>query len=242
MDIELSQDRASASSITIFNDTVWWITGGYKNGGNPLKSTEMLEINNGEIIKNVPAPELPKTMNGHCMARIDNNRVFMSGGNGRQSYIFNELYGNFTQLPLLKHQNKYRLACSTVTTNNTLMLLVVGGSSFDEPNSGKIGLMYDMTNCIDPVQVCPGNWLYNATMLSGIGSFKEGAYVNYNDTRGLILLGGELNRNHPELDLSQQLVNYNETTESFKRLNKIMKKPRQGHAAVIIPDGDITCS
>ena len=242
MDIELDQDRAKASSITIFNDTVWWITGGYKNGNNPLRSTEMLEINNGEIIKNMTAPDLPKPMNGHCMARVDNNRVFMSGGSSRQSYIFNELHGNFTELPELKHQNKYGLACSTVTIKNTLMLLVVGGSSFDEPKSGKIGLMYDMTNCMDPVQVCPGNWHYNATMLSGIGSFKEGAYVNYYDYRGLVLIGGELNRIHPELDLSRQLVNYNETTESFNRFGKTMKQARQGHAAVIIRDGDIPCS
>ena len=53
---------------------------------------------------------------------------------------------SFTDLLPLKYQNKCHIVASTVTGKDTLMLMVVGGSSFDAANSAEIGLMYNITN------------------------------------------------------------------------------------------------
>ena len=203
----------------------------------------MMKIENGLIVGKLNTtmlpPELPDFKNGHCIARIDNNRVFMAGGNSKYGYIYNELFNNFTELPDLWHA-RYTPACSTVTIDNTLMLMVVGGVDYQVHNPGYVGEMYNMTDCNDPLTTCPGYWLYNPVLLEGVGKYNDGAYITYNDDRGFVLTGGESDF-HPEIDLSNRLANFNESTNSFIKLQQTMRHQRQGHSAVLIPDGDIEC-
>ena len=242
MDIKLEKTVGDAASITIFNGTVWWITGGIANGFAD-KTTEMLKIDNGNIVGKLDnSPQLLHTMTGHCMARIDNDRVFIAGGNSKEAFIYHELYNNYTVLPDIVHRtNTHGAACSTVNLDGTLMLLIVGGETWGVSNPGERSIMYDMTNCSSPVANCPGEWVYDDKMLHGLGSFIDGAYVTYNDERGFVLSGGETNE-HVEEDISNRLLNFNETAGSFRKLRFMMKQKRQGHSAVIIPDGDIKCS
>ena len=243
LDIELNNKIAYAASITILNGTVWWVTGGFTGGTAGIKTTEMLKIDNGNIVGKLNnSPDLPIEMNGHCMARVDNDRVFIAGGNTNDAFIYNELHGNYTELPDVEGRiNTYGAACSTVSLDGTLMLIIIGGSSYGINDPGEMGVMYDMTNCSGPVANCQGDWIYDNKMLHGLGSFIDGAYVTYNDERGLVLSGGNINVDE-KLDLSNRLLNFNETSGSFRKLPLIMKQKRQGHSAVIIPNGDITCS
>ena len=118
--------------------------------------------------------------------------------------------------------------------------MVVGGFDNLAINKGYVGEMYNMTDCKKPLMACPGKWLYDDGMLEGIGKYIDGAYVTYNDGRGLILTGGHFDI-HPDKDLSNKLVNFNESNNSFIKLQQTMRHRRQGHSAVLIPDGDIEC-
>ena len=238
----MEDEKSHSASIKLLNDTVWWITGG-RNDRMWFKTTEMMKIEKGNIVEKVNTttlpPELPDLKHGHCMARIDSNRVFMAGGNSKYGWIYNELFNNFTKLPDLRRQ-RYTPACSTVTINNTIMLMVVGGIDNLAINKGYVVEMYNMTDCNKPLMACTGKWLYDDGMLEGIGKYIDGAYVTYNDGRGLILTGGHFDI-HPDKDLSNKLVNFNESNNSFIKLQQTMRHRRQGHSAVLIPDGDIEC-
>ena len=78
-------------------------------------------------------------------------------------------------------------------------------------------------------------------MLRDIGPFNNGGYVTYNDERGLVLIGSEINYVDSSKNLADQLLHFNESTELFQGLPFTLRHPRQGSSVVLIPDGDINC-
>ena len=217
------------------------MTGGYNNNGHPLFSSDMFKVENGVITKvdpndpQLPTPQLPSYKDGHCMARIDSKRVFIAGGNNKNAYIYNEITGNFTDLPNTIGE-RYDPACTTITTSNKMVLMVVGGhDNRDEVNSQTSAEIFDMKDCKDESISCNGKWEKQEHVLDKIGGFEKGEYVNYNDKRGLVMIGSH------DSSSSRSLVNFNETENNFKELQPQMRFARWGHSAVIIPDGHITC-
>ena len=232
---ELDGPRSDAAAILLYNGTRWWITGGYNNNRHRLDTTEMLIIQNGRVIgKEEDPPKLPYEVNAHCIARIDDNRVFIAGGPGGHVLVFDERTKNITGLPSLKCP-RYNPACAAVQIGNDTMLMVIGGNCALDLTYGSLkGEILDMSN-IDK------GWSTDHTMLYDIGSYYHGAYVSYNDARGTVLLGSTEYYGNDHLDLSDKTVGLNSTDGSFKVLPQNLQYARHGHAAVLIPDNHISC-
>ena len=118
--------------------------------------------------------------------------------------------------------------------------MVVGGHCARDGNSIYTGETFNMKDCINEFQSCKekGNWEYKENMLLGVGGFNGGSYVTYNDSRGFFMIGSEADTVNTENDLSDKLVHFNESTNSFGKLHLHLNHSRYGHSAVIIPDGD----
>ena len=235
MTYELDGPRSDAAAISLYNGTRWWITGGYNNNRVRLASTEMLIIENGKIIgKEEEPPRLPHQINAHCIARIDENRVFIAGGPGGHALVFDERTRNITNLPSLKC-GRYNPACATLQVNNDTMLMVIGGYCNLDINYGTLqGETLNMSK-IDK------GWRTDRTMLYDIGSYYSGAYVSYDDTRGTVLLGSMEYFVNSKQDLSDKIVNLNSTDGSFEVMPHKLQYARHGHTAVLIPDNHISC-
>jgi len=230
----------NGASILLQNDSIWWVTGGFvDNGGPPGPTiiTSMFEIEDGNIkkINKTKSPKLPYYKDRHCMARIDSNHVFLAAGSNKKAYIYNEINEQFIELPDMIDW-RHSPACTTVTTQNTSLLMVVGGD--DERNivsSDSSGEIYDLSHCNENLSTCSGSWTKNSNMLSDIGGFQYGSYVNYNDSKGLVMIGGI------SANSSRSFTNFNKRKGDFEKLQPKMKHSRYGHSSVIIPDGDINC-
>merc|ERR1739845_107462 len=181
--------------------------------------------------KNNNFPELPYETSGHCIARIDNEHVFLAGGNTANAVIYNELQNNFTVLPDITCK-RYRPACTTVVLGNVTFLMVVGGNCFTDRYSSTSVDVFDMSSLDSG-----GRWEKNTNILHDVGIFDDGAYATYNDDRGDILVGGNWSR-LTELDLSRKILTFDDINFSFKKQAMSLQYNRQGHSIVVIPDGD----
>ena len=228
--VTLDQPRRFSAAIKIHNGTMWWITGGHSNNYIPLKTTETLSISNNATIQSFsPGPDLPVAMSGHCIARVDDSRVFIAGGQ-TNAYIYDEINKNFTKLPNLNSKRE-RPACSAVNIvhdgNNTTTLMVVGGSNFNKPKT-----VYSFEIYVN------GSWMEWAGLLAE-GSSSNAGYITYEDERGLVLVAGKVDGN-PNLDLSDKLVRFNEKAE-FHKLPAVLEHRRVDPSVINIPKGGIQC-
>lgn len=236
----LDVPRSNAASISLYDDTVWWITGGFNNNMMRYDTTEMLLIEDGKIIgKAVDPPKLPYQVSAHCIARIDKHRVFIAGGMASgvgHVIMFDERTRAITELPNL-YCPRYYAACSSSTIENNTMLMVIGGHCNYDANGSRQVEILNMTAIDSGLK---SEWKTDYSMLSGIGSFSRGAHVSYNDDRGTVLLGSEVYYDE-NLDLSDRVVKLNSTDGSFQMSPQNLKVKRDGPTAVLIPDDHISC-
>ena len=239
VNVSLDVARGDAASISLFNNKIWWVTGGFNGGWQRHKTTEMFRIEDGRIVGKVEEPPLlPSYYDsaGHCMARVDTNHVFIAGGTFSNAFLYDELSGNFTELPRLRCARS-NAACTTVTIENTSMLMVIGGLCYsDESADFKVETL-NMTQWEEG----GASWEINTWLLGNIGSFYDGGYVTYGDSRGPVMLGSKEYAWNPNLDLSDKIFNFNSTTETFKMLPHQLHYHRHGHAVALIPDNEIKC-
>ena len=111
--------------------------------------------------------------------------------------------------------------------------MVVGGNDDRYPDSAHSGEVYDLSNCNDDFSDCNGSWISRPNMLNGTAEFEYGSYVNYNDSRGLMLVGSGNSIS------SKSLINFH--ANYFEIAQPEMRYSRSGHSSVIIPDGHIVC-
>ena len=107
------------------------------------------------------------------------------------------------------------------------VLIVIGGSNYNRPEAVSTRDIY-----------INGSWVVGPKL--GIGTWTNGAYVTYEDNRGIVLIGSKSNHN-PNKDLSDKLVSFNEDTQLFKKLHLGLKYSRVDPASVIIPKNGINC-
>ena len=133
----LNNARYLAAAINRDNRS-WWVTGGMNGNYHAYKSTELLsydEITGSQRFS--PATDLPISMLGHCITRINGSHLFLGGGNTQKAYLFDENKLSFIELPeMLK--KRMGPACSVVqyddgdNINGTVIMVVGGSSNFDD--------------------------------------------------------------------------------------------------------------
>ena len=121
----LNTGRKDAGAITI-NNTLW-LTGGYKDlYNNPESTTELVGLESTVKFVNLPQP-----LEAHCMIKVNDSMVMLTGGvdengyiNASQStYLFDFSTNQWTHGPKLNNK-WYRHGCSTFDLNNSQILVV----------------------------------------------------------------------------------------------------------------------
>ena len=130
--IDLIHDRHFSSSV-ILNNNVLWITGG--NMPLSTNSSEFVRLNRPSEI----GPVLPLNLNGHCMTKINDTHVIITGGvnNKGQSIIVDVTTFEMILGPRLSSERSYH-ACESFHHEGRPFVVVAGGFNWDD-------LMYSNT-------------------------------------------------------------------------------------------------
>ena len=170
--------RRYATSI-VLNDNTMWVSGGDKETSK--SSSETLHIGG----KFHQTSILPKAMEQHCSARINDTHFFMAGNYYQQqidAYIVRvddndiDKY-HYTRLPSMHHQ-RYGAACMVIngTDKNDIRLLVAGGYRFDSFTTTEI---YSLDT---------HSWQDGPTLPRG---FFYGSYIQYPNGGDFVMMGGK---------------------------------------------------
>jgi len=113
--------RDSAASIE--TPLGWWVTGGYDLRFTNLDTTELWTNNQWQEHVRLPEP-----MEGHCMTRVNQSHILMTGGGttgyrSSSSYLYSEETG-FTKIEDMKTRRR-RHGCSVIDDN---VVFVAGGT------------------------------------------------------------------------------------------------------------------
>ena len=151
------------------------MTGGHATNSRGLNSTEILSADSETGLQKFRwGHDLPvgdTGMNGHCIARVDEDHIFLAGGNVCNTYLVDERSFAFYRLPDLPYL-RYRPACSVVRFNNRTVYMVAGGINYIDKEAAYT------TDIFDPEMFTawqPGPWI------DGAHKWSNGGYVTYND-------------------------------------------------------------
>ena len=229
--IRMLTPRHSPAAILVQNGTKWWVTGG-QNATEILQSTEMLSLGpRGLSLGFVKGIDLPVGIVGHCIARINNTHVFMAGGSIPNAYIFNEYTFEYIILPKL-HSQRSGAACMAIQKEYKTTLMVVGGTCLLSHSCATETEQYDLDD-----HIMDNHWKRGPR--NNLGGWSHGDYISYPDERGMVLIGSHP---HPKVgDLSNNIIQFNVTTESFVKLPGVLKHSRQGEVAIYVPKRTFSC-
>lgn len=124
---DMTVARGNAASVAL-NQTHIWITGGHTKWiSTPLTSSEFISFQSG-VSK--PGPDLPKPMEDHCMATINQTHVILVGGLdddfiSDETYIYDLELGLWSDGPKL-NQKRRGFGCAASYSG---LIVVAGGYS-----------------------------------------------------------------------------------------------------------------
>ena len=127
MDIQ----RQAAASCVLSNDTLWIVGGetGISQGSVSLRSTEFIKLG----YPSLKGPDMPFTINRHCMIQYDEESIYIIGGNqnslhcSKKTWIVNPKDGfKIREGPSLNVE-RMNHACAKMIINGRTKLVVTGG-------------------------------------------------------------------------------------------------------------------
>ena len=131
--LEMNMDiqRQAAASCVLSNDTLWVVGGetGISQGSVSLRSTEFIKLG----YPSLKGPDMPFTINRHCMIQYDDESIYIIGGNqnslhcSKKTWIVNPKNGfQIREGPSLNVE-RMNHACAKMTINGRTKLVVTGG-------------------------------------------------------------------------------------------------------------------
>ena len=235
----MNEQRHYAAAIQLHNGS-WWITGGMNTALRALDSTEVLNFDklteNAHFTYGTSFPKGQGVL-GHCITRVNEDLIFLGGGNTKNAYLFNETSSKFITLPSLLYKRSWP-ACSVVNYNNEAVVMVVGGY-----NSADDSLNVPYTTEIIDINNWSG-WQLGTYKVMHDG-WSNGDYVTYthemdSSLTGFILVGGKRGSYHDSAKY-EFIYRYDEENHMFYELSKPLEYPREDPTVVVIPEGDINC-
>ena len=121
------EDRRCASSV-VLNQTRLWVTGGVDEIWEHKKSSQFLSLNQSPE----KGPELPFTVNLHCMVQVDSETIYLIGGvlnrkASNKTWIINPTKNfEMREGPNMNHSRTVH-SCATMKLNNKVFIVAVGG-------------------------------------------------------------------------------------------------------------------
>jgi len=120
-DIPSMNKRRVAAGSVVFDDGVWWLSGG-NSIYDPIKSTEVRRKKG--TWKNFV--KLPVPLGGHCMVNLHNDKVLMTGGvddtwfSLASTYLFDRRTNTYQRLDSMKQARAYH-TCTLIDEENVLV-------------------------------------------------------------------------------------------------------------------------
>ena len=170
---KMSIERSFAASLVVNNSL--WILGGQSEGIR-INSTEFITLDSDPV----KGPDMPEALIYHCVLKVNDTTVFLSGGytTSRKTYFYNMGDAVWSEGPDMKIP-RYGHGCGLVKdrTTSTLFIVVAGGY-----NSGYL----DTTELL-PLNHGELNWIYGPKLPI---KARYMASISLPDQEGVLLVGG----------------------------------------------------
>ena len=215
---KMSTARKWSSSAVLDDDTLW-ITGGHDDSAF-LLTTEFVRADGSSV----PGPDLPDEFGRHCVTRVNETHVMLTGGyniDGATVLVdvrdFSMVYG-----PSMSH-HRYQHACGTFQHEGKPMIIAVGGYEFLAVQTSEI------------LDLELGRWVRGPSLPSNHGC-THATIVPTPDQKGVILLGCYQDHN-PIYELK-----FIDGHFDWQIWDRQLETPRDDTVAMLMPDQFINCT
>ena len=233
--VDLTFPRPESASVLI-DDSTLWITGA--EWGEGLGNSEFVTIESDGSAQSILGPDLPMQVFGHCMAKIDDNTYFLSGGYRldtdsiatKATFFYDMTSETWTRGPnMIESRAHHSCEVFMNPATNHLNIVLMGGYDYDTQTT------LEQTELLDLDGGAHG-WTYGPRVPQAV---RNPASVSLG--KSVVLIGGLLGSELSSSDQLNELVCDADSWCSWVTLEQTLKHPRWGHVAMLIPDDLAGC-
>ena len=195
--VDLTFPRPESASVLI-DDSTLWITGA--EWGEGLGNSEFVTIESDGSAQSILGPDLPMQVFGHCMAKIDDNTYFLSGGYRldtdsiatKATFFYDMTSETWTTGPnMIESRAHHSCEVFMNPATNNLNIVLMGGYDYDTQTTLVQTELLDMDGGAN-------GWTYGPRVPQAV---RNPASVSLGNS--VVLIGGLLGS---ELSSSDQLL------------------------------------
>ena len=233
--VDLTFPRPESASVLI-DDSTLWITGA--EWGEGLGNSEFVTIESDGSAQSILGPDLPMQVFGHCMAKIDDNTYFLSGGYRldtdsiatKATFFYDMTSETWTRGPdMIERRAHHSCEVFMNPATNHLNIVLMGGYDYDTQTTLVQTELLDMDGGAN-------GWTYGPRVPQAV---RNPASVSLGNS--VVLIGGLLGSELSSSDQLYELVCDADSWCSWVTLEQTLKHPRWGHVAMLIPDDLAGC-
>ena len=233
--VDLTFPRPESASVLI-DDSTLWITGA--EWGEGLGNSEFVTIESDGSAQSILGPDLPMQVFGHCMAKIDDNTYFLSGGYRldtdsiatKATFFYDMTSETWTRGPdMIERRAHHSCEVFMNPATNNLNIVLMGGYDYETQTT------LEQTELLDLDGGAHG-WTYGPRVPQAV---RNPASVSLG--KSVVLIGGLLGSELSSSDQLNELVCDADSWCSWVTLEQTLKHPRWGHVAMLIPDDLAGC-
>ena len=233
--VDLTFPRPESASVLI-DDSTLWITGA--EWGEGLGNSEFVTIESDGSAQSILGPDLPMQVFGHCMAKIDDNTYFLSGGYRldtdsiatKATFFYDMTSETWTTGPnMIESRAHHSCEVFMNPATNHLNIVLMGGYDYDFQTTLVQTELLDMDGGAN-------GWTYGPRVPQAV---RNPASVSLGNS--VVLIGGLLGSELSSSDQLNELVCDADSWCSWVTLEQTLKHPRWGHVAMLIPDDLAGC-
>ena len=232
--VDLTFPRPESASVLI-DDSTLWITGA--EWGEGLGNSEFVTIESDGSAQSILGPDLPMQVFGHCMAKIDDNTYFLSGGYRldtdsiatKATFFYDMTSETWTRGPdMIERRAHHSCEVFMNPATNNLNIVLMGGYDYETQTT------LEQTELLD-LDGGANGWTYGPSVPQAV---RNPASVSLG--KSVVLIGGLLGSELSSSDQLNELI-CDADSCSWVTLEQTLKHPRWGHVAMLIPDDLAGC-
>ena len=201
----------------MLNNGSFWISGGFNVNDYNIPSSSEIRIDDSTGF--LPSTQLPVPMDRHCVAKIDNSRLFIAGnsqlGYEKLAYVVHVQSNDFTFEPISPMNNdRFAAGCGTIN--------YISGENGDPANETRLivaGGPKKVSRTTEIYSFSSNSWTTGPDLPRG---FQYGGYIS-DSQHPLILVGGLDEKGN----YAKDVMEYNLTTNKFEILDGKLNTARK---------------
>ena len=217
--VDLTFPRPESASVLI-DDSTLWITGA--EWGEGLGNSEFVTIESDGSAQSILGPDLPMQVFGHCMAKIDDNTYFLSGGYRldtdsiatKATFFYDMTSETWTRGPdMIERRAHHSCEVFMNPATNNLNIVLMGGYDYETQTT------LEQTELLD-LDGGANGWTYGPSVPQAV---RNPASVSLGNS--VVLIGGLLGSELSSSDQLNELV-CDADSCSWMTLEQTLKHPR----------------